>query len=60
MQKNINMIPSIINKLSEGLYEKEEVISLTLLCALAGKSVFLYGPPGTAKSLIVKKNSFCF
>ena len=60
MQKNINMIPSIINKLSEGLYEKEEVISLTLLCALAGKSVFLYGLPGTAKSLIVRRIASAF
>ena len=57
---NKEKINYIIEKLSEGLYEKEEVVSLTLLCALAGKSVFLYGPPGTAKSLIVRRIASAF
>ncbi|WP_300711073.1 AAA family ATPase [uncultured Brachyspira sp.] len=60
MELNKEKINYIIKKLSEGLYEKQEVISLTFLCALAGKSVFLYGLPGTAKSLIVRRIASAF
>ena len=60
MDLNKEKINSIIKKLSEGLYEKEEVIGLTLLCALAGKSIFLFGLPGTAKSLIVRRVASAF
>ena len=60
MDLNKEKINSIIKKLSEGLYEKEDIISFTFLCALAGKSVFLYGPPGTAKSLIVRRIASAF
>ncbi|WP_300369663.1 AAA family ATPase [Brachyspira sp.] len=60
MDLNKSKINDIIKKLSKGLYEKEEIIGLTLLCALAGKSVFLYGLPGTAKSLIVRRIASAF
>lgn len=53
-------INSIIEKLSEGLYEKREIIALTFLCSLAGKSIFLFGLPGTAKSLIVRRVASAF
>lgn len=59
--KNIkSRIEKIIKLLSEGLYEREDSISLTLLSAIAGKPVFLYGPPGTAKSFIAKRVSSAF
>lgn len=60
MELNKEKLTYIINKLSDGLYEKEDIISFTFLCALAGKSVFLYGPPGTAKSLIVRRIASAF
>lgn len=53
-------IENIIKLLSNGLYERENIVALTLLSAIAGKPIFLYGPPGTAKSFIAKRISYAF
>lgn len=50
----------IISLLSSGLYEREETVALTFLSVIAGKPVFLYGPPGTAKSFVAKRVSYAF
>ena len=55
-----NKIKKLKEALSQGLLEKDELISLVLLCMIAGKSVFLFGPPGTAKSLISRRVSCAF
>ena len=60
MKNTKSRIKKIINLLSEGLYEREDIVSLTLLSAIAGKPIFLYGPPGTAKSFIAKRISSAF
>ncbi|MDE6416012.1 MAG: ATPase, partial [Duncaniella sp.] len=35
--------------MTEGVYEKEPLAAMALLCAVAGENIFLLGPPGTAK-----------
>lgn len=53
-------ISSVINYISEGMYEREEIIALALLGALSGQNTFLHGPPGTAKSLISRRIASAF
>lgn len=35
----------LIKLMSEGVWEKEDIFSLTLLSSIAGESIFLLGPP---------------
>ncbi len=55
-----NKIHKLLDKLCEGVYEKEEAIKLALLSSIAGESIFLLGPPGVAKSLIARKLKYAY
>jgi MoxR-like ATPase len=53
-------IKKILDELKKDLYERDEIISVSLLSALAEQNIFLFGPPGTAKSLISRRLSKAF
>lgn len=42
----------LLDKMREGIIDKDESTRLALLCAVAGENIFFMGPPGTAKSMI--------
>lgn len=46
---------TLIKKIGEGVWEKEDILSLALLSSIAGESIFLLGPPGTGKSMIARR-----
>lgn len=53
-------IESLLRSLNSNIYEKESELSLSLLAAIAGESIILLGPPGTAKSMIGRKLKSAF
>lgn len=53
-------IQYLIEWMSHGVYEKEQIISMALLCAIAGENMFLIGPPGTAKSMVASRLKMIF
>lgn len=53
-------ISKLIELMSQGLYEKEHIMAVSLLSAIAGESIFLLGPPGTAKSMVARRLKLVF
>src|SRR5438309_1362871 len=44
----------VIDVLKQQFVERDEVIDLIALAIVAGEHLFLYGPPGTAKSALIR------
>lgn len=53
-------VTRLIDYMTEGIYEKRHIMSMALLSAIAGESVFLLGPPGTAKSMVARRLKMVF
>lgn len=53
-------IHGLLKQLNAGMHEREQIIAVALLGAIAGHNTFLYGPPGTAKSLISRRLAAAF
>lgn len=53
-------VKGLVDAVCGGMFEREEIISVALLGALCGQNTFLYGPPGTAKSLISRRIACAF
>jgi len=50
----------LLQQLGVGMHEREQVLAIALLGAIAGHNTFLFGPPGTAKSLISRRLAAAF
>ncbi len=60
---NINIqkrISTLINQLTSGIQERDQIMAISLLAVISGQNTFLYGPPGTAKSLISRRLASAF
>ena len=47
-------IESLLQQLNERVFEKEHVVALSLLSAVAGESIFLLGPPSISCPVLVR------
>lgn len=48
-------LAKLIQRLTDGLIEREQEVHLAVLAMLAGEHILLIGPPGTAKSEIARR-----
>lgn len=53
-------IKALVSEVSADMFEREEIVAVALLGALCGQNTFLFGPPGTAKSLIARRVACAF
>lgn len=60
MENLTQRIRLLLEALNERVFGKEHIISLSLLSAVAGESIFLLGPPGVAKSMVARRLKLAF
>ena len=55
-----NRMFNLLHQLNKDMHERDHILAIALLGAIAGQNTFLYGPPGTAKSLISRRLAYAF
>ena len=60
MRQTRKHILQLLAQMTQGIYERDEVIALAMLAALAGESIFLLGMPGVGKSLVARRLKLAF
>lgn len=53
-------VSTLLERMCQGAFEREEVMALSLLSALAGESIFLLGLPGVGKSMVARRLKTAF
>ncbi len=53
-------LEALLAHMSHQLFEKEQVLAMALLSAIARESIFLLGPPGVAKSMVARRLKLAF
>ena len=53
-------VKQLLMSMGRGAFERDEAISLALLTALGGESIFLLGLPGVGKSMIARRLKMAF
>lgn len=48
-------LKKLLKIISKDIFEKEKAFKLALLAMLSGESIFLFGKPGTAKSMLARR-----
>ena len=51
----INNLPEILSKTNEGLINLKIVVNLCFLSVFCRENIMLFGPPGTAKTLVAER-----
>ncbi|WP_020674700.1 AAA family ATPase [Geopsychrobacter electrodiphilus] len=53
-------LKQLLSQIGAGLHEREQILAIALLGTICGQNTFLFGPPGTAKSLISRRLARAF
>lgn len=53
-EESIDNLQKVLNHVKNTFVGKDHIVDLLGICLIAQENLFLYGPPGTAKSAIVK------
>jgi len=59
MNKNVAQLNEVLTYIKDTFVGKDNIVDLLGICLVANENAFLLGPPGTAKSAIIRMLSSC-